>query len=43
MGIDGLLYSGPIGDTLAAITVAVLIIGEMRIINGDIKAQAAEN
>lgn len=43
MGIDGLLYSGPIADTLATITVAVLIIGEMRIINGDIKAQAAEN
>ena len=41
MGIDGLLYAGPVGDTLAAITVAVLIIGEMRIINRDIKAQNA--
>ncbi len=40
MGIDGLLYAGPVGDILAAITVAVLIIGEMRIINRDIKAQS---
>ena len=41
MGIDGLLYAGPVGDTLAVITVAVLIIGEMRIINRNIKAQNA--
>lgn len=39
IGIDGLLYAGPVGDTLATITVAILIIGEMRIINRDIKAQ----
>ncbi len=39
MGIDGLLYAGPVGDTLAVITVAVLIIGEMRIINRNIKVQ----
>ncbi len=43
MGIDGLLYAGPVGDTLAAITVAVLIIGEMRIINRDIRTQNSEN
>ena len=41
MGIDGLLYAGPVGDTLAVITVAVLIIGEMRIINRNIKVQNA--
>ena len=41
MGIDGLLYAGPVGDTLAAITVAILIIGEMSIINGKIKEQNA--
>lgn len=41
MGIDGLLYAGPVGDCLAAITVAILIIGEMRIINGKIKEQNA--
>ncbi len=40
MGIDGLLYAGPVGDTLAVITVAVLITGEMRIINRSIKAQS---
>ena len=39
MGIDGLLYAGPIGDCLAAVTVAILIIGEMRIINRSIKEQ----
>ena len=37
MGIDGLLYAGPVGDCLAAVTVAILIIGEMRIINRNIK------
>jgi putative MATE family efflux protein len=41
MGIDGLLYAGPVGDCLAAITVAILIIGEMRIINRSIKEQNA--
>lgn len=41
MGIDGLLYAGPVGDCLAAITVAILIIGEMRIINRNIKEQNA--
>lgn len=39
MGIDGLLYSGPVGDCLAAVTVAILISGEMRIINRSIKEQ----
>lgn len=39
MGIDGLLYAGPVGDCLAAVTVAILIIGEMRIINRSIKEQ----
>ena len=39
MGIDGLLYAGPVGDCLAAITVAILIFGEMRIINRNIKEQ----
>lgn len=41
MGIDGLLYAGPVGDCLAAVTVAILIIGEMRIINRSIKEQNA--
>ena len=41
MGIDGLLYSGPVGDCLAAVTVAILISGEMRIINRSIKEQNA--
>lgn len=41
MGIEGLLYAGPVGDCLAAITVAILIIGEMRIINRSIKEQNA--
>ena len=39
MGIDGLLYAGPVGDCLAAVTVAILIIGEMRIINRSINEQ----
>ena len=39
MGIDGLLYSGPVGDCLAAVTVAILISGEMRIINRSINEQ----
>ncbi len=38
MGVEGLLYAGPVGDVLAAITVAILMSGEMRIINRDIKA-----
>ncbi len=41
IGIDGLLYAGPVGDCLAAITVVILIIGEMRIINRNIKEQCA--
>ncbi len=41
MGIDGLLYAGPVGDCLAVITVAILIAGEMRIINRSIKEQNA--
>ena len=41
MGIDGLLYAGPVGDCLAAVTVAILIIGEMRIINRNIKEHNA--
>ncbi len=39
VGIDGLLYAGPVGDCLAAVTVAVLMVGEMRIINASIKQQ----
>ena len=39
IGIDGLLYAGPVGDCLAAVTVSVLMIGEMRIINASIKEQ----
>lgn len=41
LGVEGLLYAGPLSDILAAITVAVLIIGEMRLLNKQIKAQAA--
>ena len=41
IGIDGLLYAGPVGDCLAAVTVSVLMIGEMRIINRSIKEQNA--
>lgn len=41
LGVEGLLYAGPLSDILATITVAILIIGEMRILNKDIKAQAA--
>lgn len=37
MGIEGLLYAGPLGDILATITVAILAAGEMRILNRDIK------
>lgn len=37
MGIEGLLYAGPLGDILAAITVGILAAGEMRILNRDIK------
>ncbi|MDO4815476.1 MAG: MATE family efflux transporter [Bacillota bacterium] len=33
MGVEGLLYAGPTGDILAAITVAVLVITEMRNLN----------
>ncbi len=36
MGIEGLLYAGPTGDVLAAITVAILIFTEMRILNKEI-------
>lgn len=41
IGIDGLLYAGPVGDCLAAVTVSVLMSGEMRIINRSIKEQNA--
>lgn len=37
MGIEGLLYAGPVGDILASATVAVLVAGEIRILNRDIK------
>lgn len=40
-GIEGILYAGPVGDILATITVAILITGEMRLLNKEIKAQAA--
>jgi len=39
-GIEGLLYTGPIGDILAAITVLVIILGEMSLLNKGIKEQA---
>ena len=37
MGIEGLLYAGPVGDILASITIVILAVGEMRILNRDIK------
>lgn len=37
MGIEGLLYAGPIGDILAAITVLIIILGEMSQLNKGIK------
>lgn len=37
IGIDGILYAGALSDILAALTVGILIIGEMRILNRDIK------
>ena len=37
MGIEGLLYAGPVGDILASATIAILVAGEMRILNRDIK------
>ena len=40
-GVEGLLYAGPIGDTLAAITVAILILKEMTLLNKQIKLQEA--
>ena len=36
-GIEGLLYAGPVGDILASATIAILVAGEMRILNRDIK------
>ena len=41
MGVEGLLYAGPVSDILAAITVTILIFREMSIINKDIKLQDA--
>lgn len=41
MGVEGLLYAGPVSDILATITVAILIFREMSIINKDIKLQDA--
>ena len=41
IGIEGLLYAGPIGDTLAAITVGILVFGEMKLLNNQIKLQEA--
>ena len=38
MGIDGLLYAGPLGDILAAITVAILAAGELRLLNRGINS-----
>ena len=37
MGIEGLLYAGPVGDVLASATIAILVAGEIRILNRDIK------
>jgi len=39
MGVEGLLFAGPTGDTLAAITVLILIISEMRILNKEIEKE----
>ena len=39
MGVECMLYAGPVGDILAAITVSVLIIGEMRLLNKEIAKQ----
>ena len=36
MGIEGLLYAGPVGDILASATIAILVAGEIRILNRDI-------
>ena len=38
MGIEGLLYAGPVGDILASATIAILVAGEIRILNRDIKS-----
>lgn len=38
MGIDGLLYAGPLGDILAAITIVILVVGELRLLNRDINS-----
>lgn len=37
MGIEGLLYAGPVGDILASATIVILVAGEIRILNRDIK------
>ena len=37
MGIEGLLYAGPVGDILASATIAILVAGEIRILKRDIK------
>lgn len=41
MGVEGLLYAGPVGDILATITVAILIFRQMRTLNKQIKLQEA--
>lgn len=38
IGIDGLLYAGPLGDILAAITIVILVVGELRLLNRDINS-----
>jgi putative MATE family efflux protein len=40
IGIDGLLYAGPVSDVMATLTALILISGEMRIINQKIKEQS---
>jgi putative MATE family efflux protein len=40
IGIDGLLYAGPVSDVMATLTALILISGEMRIINRKIKEQS---
>ncbi len=40
IGIDGLLYAGPVSDVMATLTALILISGEMRIINKKIKEQS---
>jgi Na+-driven multidrug efflux pump len=39
LGLQGLLYAGPVSDSMAAVVVLILLITEMHRINGLIKEQ----